>query len=763
MSFNTMRKAKLAMAVSAVLAGGIGTTNVGAVSQAIDGRGDAALFQYYTANNGWQTFFRIINTSPNTVFVKIRFREAENSRDALDWGVFLSPFDMSVFWTDANADGQGNPGVISEDTSCTVPHATTASGQLANETWVSAPLPGQPGRKYALFKSRAYSNGDQGDYGDGGDAGIGRAISGHVEAIAVAQWPPGTPVSELATHSDLLSIVDSHIPPSPLGCQQLDTAFSPDSPNPFPITYLAGAFDAGNVLAANAWLFRGQTGFGAGYDPVILADFSTRPVAPFAQPLVQGAPAVTALGTVPSILQGAITDHQLPDLDSGGEPLVGFGAVGGVFQTPAGISRQLVNGAELGPVPLPIMTYLVDGFNGESPFQLPRPTQMRVRSDAAFFDPVVGATGAPLIGSVDAVSALLMRDRVINEWQNRETPDEVVTHVHTEWVLTFPTKNFYVDMFADLNAGDDIYPALGTRPANAVTNLGNTQVTTAPGANAAYPPFTNSYNGGSCERFFMDVWGREEEHVSFTSPEPPLPGNLCNETNVIVFGQRADANTLLPTGSAARSAKNAPIEIPDLILPGAWNPDKRGGWAQLQFTGAKSRPQGGRINGLVGSGVFGVPPVLGPVLASPAPLLTGNTYYGLPVMGFQLTNFTAANPQANLTAIHNHKYIRNVSTSPVPSTKLSVAATTGATKGVVSSSNTAGINCGSDCSEVYAQGQVVTLLATPTAVGASFGGWVTGGCPATNVLASNCSVPASTQCTVTIGSPACVIGYSFVP
>jgi hypothetical protein len=37
-------------------------------------------------------------------------------------------------------------------------------------------------------------------------------------------------------------------------------------------------------------------------------------------------------------------------------------------------------------------------------------------------------------------------------------------------------------------------------------------------------------------------------------------------------------------------------------------------------------------------------------------------------------------------------------------------------------SNPAGINCGADCSEVYASGTVVTLTATPAA-GSSFTGW----------------------------------------
>ena len=65
-----------------------------------DGLGDAAVFQYFTAKNNWQTFFRLINTSADVVVVKVRFREAANSREILDFEVALSPYDMWAGWTD---------------------------------------------------------------------------------------------------------------------------------------------------------------------------------------------------------------------------------------------------------------------------------------------------------------------------------------------------------------------------------------------------------------------------------------------------------------------------------------------------------------------------------------------------------------------------------------------------------------------------------------------------------------------------------------
>src|SRR5262249_59231508 len=58
-------------------------------------------------------------------------------------------------------------------------------------------------------------------------------------------------------------------------------------------------------------------------------------------------------------------------------------------------------------------------------------------------------------------------------------------------------------------------------------------------------------------------------------------------------------------------------------------------------------------------------------------------------------------------------------------------------------SNPAGITCGSDCSESYAPGTVVTLTAAP-ATGSTFGGW-SGACSGTGA----CSVMLSASTTVT--------------
>jgi Divergent InlB B-repeat domain len=57
-----------------------------------------------------------------------------------------------------------------------------------------------------------------------------------------------------------------------------------------------------------------------------------------------------------------------------------------------------------------------------------------------------------------------------------------------------------------------------------------------------------------------------------------------------------------------------------------------------------------------------------------------------------------------------------------------------------------GISCGTDCSETYASGTIVTLTATPSANGSTFVGWSGGGCSG-SVL--TCTVTLKTATTVT--------------
>ena len=479
-----LKKSKVALALSAAMFGASMTGTAQAAPRlTTDGLGDAALFSYYTANQNWQTFVRLINTSPDTVVVKIRFREQANSREVLDYMVALSPNDMWAGWTDrraapsANATGAYNaadrkfwlPGIRTNDTSCLIPNpdGNTADG----ESFVTI----DSGRHLvaAAFKNRAFT----GIYDDKGTphfidptsdmAPATRRLSeGHIEVIGVARYPSGSVISNAALHN--------HGTGKPYGCSLIQASFA-GAANGNPgdmLNVITNSEDVGNVLAANAYLINLANGQGAGYDPTMIKDFQIVSLADEAtEALSPGS------GRKPDLNSADVT-----------APVI----AGNIARTAGQAMAQYLTGNE---------------------------------------DPQ----------GVDVISTILMRTSVINEWAARPEGTGQFQNF-AEWVVTFPTKNFYVDLQDDTNFTDDVSPTL-TNPRDPVLGLGGMI-----DPNDAIGPFTEEFDsnddgtygtatkyGKSCSNFVMDLWDRDEAYNSYTSPGIYTETELCQETNVITF------------------------------------------------------------------------------------------------------------------------------------------------------------------------------------------------------------------------------------
>jgi len=234
------------------------------------------------------------------------------------------------------------------------------------------------------------------------------------------------------------------------------------------------------------------------------------------------------------------------------------------------------------------------------------------------------APDAPVIGGVDAVSWELMRNAVINEWAASYTPDNVVSDVFTQWVLTFPTKNYYVDLQDDEDAFDDISPTLQNIPED-----------------MAFAPFTEKFpvvsggTGQSCDAFYMDLWNYEEAHSAFASPADGYPVSICYETNVLNFNERYETMGLDSTYAST---------IPSEILPTEPDGSASGrGWARMGFT---ETADGYKFVGPVGARTG---------------LLNGarSIRYGLPVTGFVFTVYNTNDSANNHAGINSHKYTRS--------------------------------------------------------------------------------------------------------
>ena len=153
-----MKRNSLTTALLAGLAGAAGlATTAQAVNLNADGLGQVLIYPYYTVNKGNQTLVSVVNTTSRVKAVKVRFLEGRNSREVLDFNLYLSPFDV---WTGAVfSNGATGPAtLITRDNTCTVPRL---------------PAAGVP------FRNFAYS----GSHDDNGGTSLERTREGYLEMI----------------------------------------------------------------------------------------------------------------------------------------------------------------------------------------------------------------------------------------------------------------------------------------------------------------------------------------------------------------------------------------------------------------------------------------------------------------------------------------------------------------------------------------------------------------------------------------------------
>jgi hypothetical protein len=147
---NRFSRVKLASAVAAVLAAGLGAPLQVSANPALtaattngtwlndDQTGQLLLFPYYTVRddsngNPYQTSFTVVNTDPdNAVVVKFRLRDHVNSEDVLDFQWIMSPNDVVVAYMDTDPDtGRPRVNFPSDETTCRVPWANGINSFVA--------------------------------------------------------------------------------------------------------------------------------------------------------------------------------------------------------------------------------------------------------------------------------------------------------------------------------------------------------------------------------------------------------------------------------------------------------------------------------------------------------------------------------------------------------------------------------------------------------------------------------------------------------
>lgn len=474
-----MKRNSLTTAVVAGIAGVAGFAGLAnAVDLNPDGLGQVLIYPYYTVNKSQDTLFSVTNTDPiNGKAVKVRFLEGYNSREVLDFNLYLSPNDVWTASVSQTSD-TGGAAVSTTDQSCTDPSVLAASP--------------------VAFRTAAF-DGSGPIPADAGPQDITRTREGYIELISMGDIDPASTLAGLITHVD-------GVPP---GCSSVNDAVA-----------------SAGIVAPTGGLFGDADVINVGEGTIF----------PYT------ADAIDGFSAIPLYSPSNNLNPSLQDANSAD-------AVNGVAR-----AFVFTNGGQL------------------------------VTADYAF--------------GVDAVSAVFMDDAIYNEY--------VVTPglgAATDWIVTFPTKRFYVD---------DLYGAV------------------------PFPPFVEAFHapGESNVTVVPSIYDREERTTTvqgdFSPPISSQPNSLPFEVNVISF--------LTDTAAGDPSGVLGSLLRPNIV------PFAPEGWLKLDLT---SGDGGHQLPG-------GVTPALADV-----------TFNGLPTTGYAAFNVINANANPGLLANYGGLFRHRASRSCV--------------------------------------------------------------------------------------------------
>jgi len=494
---------------TALLAGLAGVAGLASTAQALnlnpDGLGSVLIYPYYTVNKSNQTLISVVNTQDEVKAVKVRFLEGRNSREVLDFNLYLSPYDVWVAAIYAPSATSAAT-LITPDTSCTVPKIPTAG---------------------VAFKTAGFS----GAFDDNGGTTVARTREGHIEMIEMGTV--GNPYAAAATHDDGV----------PDDCQFLVDSWSS----------------------------------GGGWTDTNGADSVSLPTG-----------GLYGAGTIVDVPNGTLHAYNADAIE--------------------GFYRYEEDPARLHSDPGSTFPSLADATDDD------------VYSTSYVF----GTLGSLVISRWDSnlatpnsVSSVYMHDAIFNEFVT-----DPALGAASEWVITFPTKRFYVDVTSDAST---------------------------------VRPFTEAFrddaapNGKSCELIALTLWDREELSLSgfdepiFSPPDPTNPNDLtlCYEAQVLTFNQEAavSAGASKIFGSTYARNVNAAAGVNGSV--GVAN-----GHARIDFTATST----------TGSANFRV--------AHRYTSDDGDVYEGLPVTGFWSANYVNANAApgklANYSGAYRHRASRDV-------------------------------------------------------------------------------------------------------
>ncbi|CAE6691538.1 hypothetical protein [Candidatus Nitrotoga fabula] len=215
-----------------------------------DGTGQVLLYPYYTTRGGMDTYMSVINTTGYAKAVKVRFIESRNSREVLDFNLYMSPYDM---WTAAVVDTGTGAKVITADKSCTTP-MIPAGGQA----FVNYAYTGTVDNEDKIDSGDSDANGINIGGRDGETQSLDRTREGYIEVIEMG---------EIYGNDDLLEAL-THVDGVPDDCSKLQGLKYSDLGSKLQITDPTGG------LTGSASLVAPGSGTDFSYDPVAIDNFT---------------------------------------------------------------------------------------------------------------------------------------------------------------------------------------------------------------------------------------------------------------------------------------------------------------------------------------------------------------------------------------------------------------------------------------------------------------------------------------------------------
>lgn len=477
-----MKKKLLPLALAAA-AGFTGVTAQAQVmSQNHDGTGQLLMYPIYTANGGNDTYISVANTTADYKAVKVRFVDAMNSQDSLDFHLYLSPQDH---WSGVVTKDAATGGAVLKtgDTSCTVPNILAS--KKVGELGTTAPM-----------RTAKYATG--GAEADKINNGLDRTLEGHVEIIEMGVVPAaGTGAAALRT-------AIKHVSGVPGKCSALEAAWQSGTAN--------------NTTGASAFYYADQESTpGDAKSAALQLDAPTGGM--YGYGVIINVPDGTAAMFDAVAIDGFMNDgyHPTPGDD---EPGIDDGVARATIS---------VGGAPADFDGAAAAVLAANGLGGAVGTGLEHVDIVRGATGSRFAgggNSAAAATTATndVAGSKEALTALLTRQTVANDYVLEPT-----LNAATDWVITFPTKRDFVNLNSTATA--------------ASAALTGALKNDAP---APFTKVWDHDKTEACEEINISYWDREEGVNVITtgfdfSPAPVTTPDvlaLCTESNILNFNSK---------------------------------------------------------------------------------------------------------------------------------------------------------------------------------------------------------------------------------